>query len=84
MSAVKNFNVARWEEKSKTNQIEKIKEKLNKFLGNEIPNLKQPPNNDKKTNEEHLKSNSEETLEERIQNILKNIQQIETKLDKLK
>lgn len=61
----------------------KIKEKLNKFLGNEIPNLKQPPNNDK-NKRGTLKSNSEETLEERIQNILKNIQQIETKLDKLK
>ncbi|KTD55502.1 hypothetical protein Lsai_2361 [Legionella sainthelensi] len=84
MSAVKNFNVVRWEEKSKTNRIEKIKEKLNKFLDNEIPYLKQPPNNDKKTNEDHLKSISEETLEERIQNILKNIEQIEMKLDKLK
>ncbi|KTC92351.1 hypothetical protein [Legionella cincinnatiensis] len=84
MSALKNFNSVIWEELSKKNQIKQIKEKLNHFLGNEISYLKQYPNNDRKPNEEHSKSNSEETFEERIQNILKNIEQIETKLAKLK
>ncbi|WP_058514782.1 hypothetical protein [Legionella santicrucis] len=84
MSALKNFNGVVREEVSQKNQLEKVKEQLNKFLGNEIPYLKQHLNHDRKPNEEHLKSNSQETLEERIQNILKNIEQIESKLAKLK
>ncbi|ARB92823.1 hypothetical protein [Legionella longbeachae] len=84
MSILKNSNGAEQDELGKTNQIEKIKEKLYKFLDNQTPYLKQEIKNDKKPTEGHLKNNSEENIEEKIKNILKNIEQIETKLAKLK
>ncbi|EEZ96768.1 hypothetical protein [Legionella longbeachae] len=55
MSILKNSNGAEQDELGKTNQIEKIKEKLYKFLDNQTPYLKQEIKNDKKPTEGHLK-----------------------------
>ncbi|KTD11893.1 hypothetical protein Lgra_1351 [Legionella gratiana] len=82
MSAVKNVNGSALEGANKKIQIEKIKEKLNTFLNNKITHLKHDISNNRTQNQELLKSDSECTLEEKIQKILKNIAQAENNLAK--